>query len=49
MYHQFKELADIAITAQPMEVGPTTHYIWRVRVDGDSQMSSVPGLSPRAR
>jgi succinate dehydrogenase / fumarate reductase flavoprotein subunit len=45
MYHQFKELADIDITAQPMEVGPTTHYVMGgVRVDGDSQMSSVPGL-----
>ena len=45
MYHQFKELADIDITTQPMEVGPTTHYMMGgVRVDGDSQMSSVPGL-----
>jgi succinate dehydrogenase / fumarate reductase flavoprotein subunit len=45
MYHQFKELADIDITAQPMEVGPTTHYMMGgVRVDGDSQMSTVPGL-----
>ena len=45
MYHQFKELADIDITQQPMEVGPTTHYMMGgVRVDGDSQMSSVPGL-----
>ncbi|MGQ0712298.1 MAG: fumarate reductase/succinate dehydrogenase flavoprotein subunit [Gemmatimonadaceae bacterium] len=45
MYHQFKELADIDITAQPMEVGPTTHYMMGgVRVDGDSQMSAVPGL-----
>jgi succinate dehydrogenase / fumarate reductase flavoprotein subunit len=45
MYHQFKELADIDITRQPMEVGPTTHYMMGgVRVDGDSQMSSVPGL-----
>jgi succinate dehydrogenase / fumarate reductase, flavoprotein subunit len=45
MYHQFKALADIDITAQPMEVGPTTHYMMGgVRVDGDSQMSSVPGL-----
>jgi succinate dehydrogenase / fumarate reductase flavoprotein subunit len=45
MYHQFKALADIDITAQPMEVGPTTHYaMGGVRVDGDSQMSSVPGL-----
>jgi succinate dehydrogenase flavoprotein subunit len=45
MYHQFKQLADIDITEQPMEVGPTTHYIMGgVRVDGDSQMSTVPGL-----
>jgi succinate dehydrogenase / fumarate reductase flavoprotein subunit len=45
MYHQFKELADLDITKDPMEVGPTTHYIMGgVRVDGDSQMSSVPGL-----
>lgn len=45
MYHQFKQLADIDITAVPMEVGPTTHYIMGgVRVDGDTQMSSVPGL-----
>jgi succinate dehydrogenase / fumarate reductase flavoprotein subunit len=45
MYHQFKQLADIDITQEPMEVGPTTHYMMGgVRVDGDSQMSSVPGL-----
>src|SRR5438093_10736163 len=45
MYHQFKELGDIDITTQPMEVGPTTHYIMGgVRVDADSQMSRVPGL-----
>jgi succinate dehydrogenase / fumarate reductase, flavoprotein subunit len=45
MYHQFKQLADIDITTTPMEVGPTTHYVMGgVRVDGDSQMSSVPGL-----
>ncbi|MGQ0537772.1 MAG: fumarate reductase/succinate dehydrogenase flavoprotein subunit [Gemmatimonadaceae bacterium] len=45
MYHQFKQLADIDITTTPMEVGPTTHYIMGgVRVDGDTQMSSVPGL-----
>jgi succinate dehydrogenase / fumarate reductase flavoprotein subunit len=45
MYHQFKELADIDITEQPMEVGPTTHYMMGgVRVDGDSQMSTVAGL-----
>jgi len=45
MYHQFKQLADIDITAEPMEVGPTTHYIMGgIRVDGDTQMSTVPGL-----
>jgi succinate dehydrogenase / fumarate reductase, flavoprotein subunit len=45
MYHQFKQLADIDITSEPMEVGPTTHYIMGgVQVDPDSQMSSVPGL-----
>src|SRR5215831_15544993 len=45
MYHQFKQLADIDITTTPMEVGPTTHYIMGgVRVDPESQMSSVPGL-----
>src|SRR4051794_40825778 len=45
MYHQFKELADIDITKKPMEIGPTTHYIMGgVRVDGDTQMSTVPGL-----
>jgi succinate dehydrogenase / fumarate reductase flavoprotein subunit len=45
MYHQFKQLADIDITEQPMEVGPTTHYIMGgVHVDPDTQMSCVPGL-----
>jgi len=45
MYHQFKQLADIDITKEPMEIGPTTHYIMGgIRVDGDTQMSSVPGL-----
>ena len=45
MYHQFKELADIDITKEPMEVGPTTHYVMGgVRVDPDSQMTSLPGL-----
>jgi succinate dehydrogenase / fumarate reductase flavoprotein subunit len=45
MYHQFKQLADIDITKEPMEVGPTTHYIMGgIRVDGDSQMSTLPGL-----
>ncbi|MFO0894248.1 MAG: fumarate reductase/succinate dehydrogenase flavoprotein subunit [Phycisphaerales bacterium] len=45
MYHQFKELAGVDITQEAMEVGPTTHYVMGgVRVDGVSQMSSVPGL-----
>ena len=45
MYHQFKELADLDITKEPMEVGPTTHYIMGgVRVDADTQMSTIPGL-----
>jgi succinate dehydrogenase / fumarate reductase flavoprotein subunit len=45
MYHQFKQLADIDITKEPMEVGPTTHYMMGgIRVDGDSQMTSIPGL-----
>ncbi len=45
MYHQFKQLADIDITKEPMEVGPTTHYIMGgVRVDPDTQMSRVVGL-----
>jgi succinate dehydrogenase / fumarate reductase, flavoprotein subunit len=45
MYHQFKQLADLDITKEPMEVGPTTHYMMGgIRVDGDSQMSNLPGL-----
>ena len=45
MYHQFKQLGDIDITREPMEIGPTTHYMMGgVRVDADSQMSDVPGL-----
>jgi succinate dehydrogenase / fumarate reductase, flavoprotein subunit len=45
MYHQFKQLANVDITKEPMEVGPTTHYIMGgVRVDGDTQMTTVPGL-----
>jgi succinate dehydrogenase / fumarate reductase flavoprotein subunit len=45
MYHQFKQLADIDITKEAMEVGPTTHYMMGgVSVDGDSQMSTLPGL-----
>ena len=45
MYHQFKQLADIDITEQPMEVGPTTHYIMGgVRVNPDTQMTRLHGL-----
>ncbi len=45
MYHQFKQLADIDITREAMEVGPTTHYVMGgIRVHPDTQMSSVPGL-----
>jgi succinate dehydrogenase / fumarate reductase flavoprotein subunit len=45
MYHQFKELADLDITKEPMEVGPTTHYIMGgIRVDADTQESTIPGL-----
>src|SRR5437867_6541898 len=45
MYHQFKQLASIDITEEPMEVGPTTHYeMGGVRVDADTQMSTLPGL-----
>ncbi|MEO7190852.1 MAG: fumarate reductase/succinate dehydrogenase flavoprotein subunit [Vicinamibacterales bacterium] len=45
MYHQFKQLANLDITAVPMEVGPTTHYtMGGIRVDGVTQMSTVPGL-----
>jgi len=45
MYHQFKELAEVDITKQPMEVGPTLHYFMGgIAVDADSQQSCVPGL-----
>src|SRR3954451_4883025 len=45
MYHQFKHLADVDITKDPMEVGPTAHYIMGgVRVDADTQATAVPGL-----
>ncbi len=45
MYHQFKELAGVDITAEAMEVGPTCHYIMGgVRVDADSTAATVPGL-----
>ena len=45
MYHQFMQLANIDITTTPMEIGPTTHYVMGgIRVDGDTQQSTVPGL-----
>ena len=45
MYDQFLKLANVDITREPMEVGPTTHYsMGGIRVDGDTQMSTVPGL-----
>jgi succinate dehydrogenase / fumarate reductase flavoprotein subunit len=45
MYHQFKELADVDITKEPMEVGPTCHYVMGgVRVDPDTQAATIPGL-----
>jgi succinate dehydrogenase / fumarate reductase flavoprotein subunit len=45
MYHQFKQLADLDITQEPMEIGPTVHYVMGgVQVEGDSQMSSIAGL-----
>jgi succinate dehydrogenase / fumarate reductase flavoprotein subunit len=45
MYHQFMQLAGIDITKEAMEIGPTTHYVMGgIRVNGDSQMSTIPGL-----
>jgi succinate dehydrogenase / fumarate reductase flavoprotein subunit len=45
MYHQFKELADVDITTEPMEIGPTCHYVMGgVEVDPDSEMSGLQGL-----
>ena len=45
MYHQFKELADLDITREAMEVGPTTHYIMGgIKVNADTQESTIPGL-----
>src|SRR5438445_1879603 len=45
MYHQFKDLADVDITKQPMEVGPTAHYaMGGIRVDPESGAATVPGL-----
>src|SRR5436190_6764376 len=45
MYHQFKELADVDITKEPMEIGPTCHYVMGgVAVDPDTELSAVDGL-----
>jgi succinate dehydrogenase flavoprotein subunit len=45
MYHQFMQLANLDITTTPMEIGPTTHYIMGgIRVDADTQASTIPGL-----
>jgi len=45
MYHQFKELAGVDITKEPMEIGPTTHYVMGgVKVDAETQESTLPGL-----
>src|SRR5205814_3674338 len=45
MYHQFKELADVDITAGPMEVGPTCHYMMGgIRVEAETAQSTVPGI-----
>ena len=45
MYHQFKELADVDITKEPMEVAPTCHYMMGgIRVDAETAQSTVPGL-----
>jgi succinate dehydrogenase / fumarate reductase flavoprotein subunit len=45
MYHQFKELADVDITREPMEIGPTCHYVMGgVEVDADTEAAAVPGL-----
>jgi succinate dehydrogenase / fumarate reductase flavoprotein subunit len=45
MYHQFRELADVDITREPMEVGPTCHYMMGgIRVSAESAQASVPGL-----
>jgi succinate dehydrogenase / fumarate reductase flavoprotein subunit len=45
MYHQFMQLANLDITKEPMEIGPTTHYLMGgIRVDGDTQATNIPGL-----
>ena len=47
MHHQFIELAGVDITKESMEVGPTTHYVMGgIKVDGDTQMSTLPGVWP---
>ena len=48
MYHQFMQLANLDITKEPMEIGPTTHYaMGGIRVNGDTQATNVPGLVRR--
>ncbi len=45
MYHQFMQLANLDITKEPMEIGPTTHYaMGGIRVNGDTQATNLPGL-----
>jgi len=45
MYHQFMQLANLDITKEPMEIGPTTHYaMGGIRVDAESQATNIPGL-----
>ncbi len=45
MYHQFMQLANLDITKEPMEIGPTTHYaMGGIRVDGETQATNIPGL-----
>jgi succinate dehydrogenase / fumarate reductase flavoprotein subunit len=50
MYHQFMELAEVDITKEPMEIGPTCHYVMGgVEVDPDTAASKCPGSTPPAR
>ncbi len=50
MYHQFKELADVDITAEPMEIGPTCHYVMGgVEVDADTELSGGDRAVRRGR
>ena len=45
MYHQFKELAEVDITQEAMEVGPTLHYFMGgIKVNHDTQQTNIPGL-----